>query len=209
MGHKYVYVYNLGDSLNKTFVYESRISSIEVTSIYTIDENGNQIEKAYHNEPILEDLIIANGANHNRSMSDYWGTYGKDYTDFWRLTDKSNADRMNNDPHYDYLVHYEMGEEFGLPDFPLMYTTSLLCRLRYDWSFGQDSPLEQIKKCNYPMLFIHGDKDTFVPSWMIHPLYKTKQGKKSLWITKGTKHAKSYTDYPEEYARRIRDFLNQ
>ncbi len=110
MGHKYVYVYNLGDSLNKTFVYESRISSIEVTSIYTIDENGNQIEKAYHNEPILEDLIIANGANYNRSMSDYWGTYGKDYTDFWRLTDKSNADRMNNDPHYDYLVHYEMGE---------------------------------------------------------------------------------------------------
>lgn len=105
--------------------------------------------------------------------------------------------------------HYEIGEEFGLPDFPLMYTTSLLCRLRYEWSFGQNSPLEQIKKCRYPMLFIHGDRDTFVPSWMIHPLYKTKQGKKSLWITRGTMHAKSYTDYPEEYARRIRDFLNQ
>ena len=105
--------------------------------------------------------------------------------------------------------HYEMGEEFGLPDFPLMYTTSLLCRLRYDWSFGQDSPLEQIKKCNYPMLFIHGDKDTFVPSWMVHPLYEAKQSKKLLWITKGTEHAKSYTDYPEEYARRIRYFLNQ
>ena len=102
-----------------------------------------------------------------------------------------------------------MPEEFGLPDFPLMYTTSLLCRLRYEWSFGQNSPLEQIKKCRYPMLFIHGDKDTFVPSWMVHPLYEAKQSKKLLWITKGTEHAKSYTDYPEEYARRIRNFLNQ
>lgn len=105
--------------------------------------------------------------------------------------------------------HYEIGEEFGLPDFPLMYTTSLLCRLRYGWSFGEAAPISQVGKCPYPMLFIHGDHDTFVPSSMVHPLYETKQGVKQLWVTKGTEHARSYTDYPEAYARHLRSFLGQ
>ena len=91
--------------------------------------------------------------------------------------------------------------------FPLLYATSLLCKIKYGWSFGEASPIKQVKKCPYPMLFIHGDNDTFVPSWMVHPLYEAKQGEKELWITKGTKHARSYKDYPEEYANRVKEFI--
>lgn len=103
---------------------------------------------------------------------------------------------------------YQLGEEFGLPEFPLMYSTSLLCKLKYGWSFSEASPLEQIKKCNYPMLFIHGDADDFVPTFMVHPLYEAKPGKKELWITKDAAHARSYDANPQEYAKRIRAFLN-
>ncbi len=102
---------------------------------------------------------------------------------------------------------YEISEEFHLPDFPLMYTTSLLCKLKYGWSFDEASPLRQVAKCRAPMLFIHGDNDTFVPSRMVHPLYEAKTGQKSLWITKGTKHAVSYDDYPEEYVQRLKSFV--
>ncbi len=104
---------------------------------------------------------------------------------------------------------YEKTEEFGLPDFPLMYTSSLLCGLKYGWRFGQASSLRQVAKCPYPMLFIHGDNDHFVPSWMVHPLYEAKTGDKQLWVTEGTEHALSYKDYPEDYARCLRDFLDQ
>jgi len=104
---------------------------------------------------------------------------------------------------------YELSEEFGLPEFPLLYTTSLLCKFKYGWSFGEASPISQVRKCAYPMLFIHGDNDTFVPSWMVHPLYEAKQGEKELWITKGTKHALSYTDYPEEYIQRIQTWIHR
>jgi len=102
---------------------------------------------------------------------------------------------------------YKLKDDFGLSDFPLMYTTSLLCKLSYGWSFGEASPLRQISKCHHPMLFIHGDNDDFVPSWMVHPLHEAKTGQKSIWITKGAAHAKSYDDYPEEYAQRIRQFV--
>ena len=104
---------------------------------------------------------------------------------------------------------YELKEEFGLSDFPLLYATSLLCKIKYGWSFGEASPIKQVGKCPYPMLFIHGDNDTYVPSEMVYPLYEAKQGEKVLWITKGTEHARSYADYRDEYVQRIIEFINQ
>jgi fermentation-respiration switch protein FrsA (DUF1100 family) len=101
----------------------------------------------------------------------------------------------------------ELKNRYGLPPFPLMYTTSLLCKWRYGWSFGEAAPLKMVSRCDKPMLFIHGDNDDFVPSWMVHPLYEAKHGKKSIWITKGTDHGHSFRDYPEEYERRVRTFL--
>ena len=102
---------------------------------------------------------------------------------------------------------YELEELFGLSDFPLLYATSLLCKIKYGWSFGEASSIKQVGKCPYPMLFIHGDNDTFVPSEMVHPLYEAKQGEKEIWITKGTEHARSYADYREEYVKRVREFV--
>lgn len=102
---------------------------------------------------------------------------------------------------------YELSEDFGLPAFPLLYTTSLLCRLKYGWSFTEAAPLRQVARCPYPVLFIHGDDDHFVPSWMVHPLYEAKDSQKELWITRGVQHALSYKTYPEEYTEKVREFV--
>ncbi len=98
---------------------------------------------------------------------------------------------------------------FGLPEFPLMYSTSALCKLRYGWSFGEASPLRQVSQCSYPMLFIHGDCDSFVPTAMVYPLYDAKPTPKELWITKGAEHAQSYLKHKEEYIEKVRTFLNK
>lgn len=101
----------------------------------------------------------------------------------------------------------ELQQQFGLPEFPLMYTTSLLCKLRYGWSFGEASALEAVRRSTHPMLFIHGGNDSFVPTEMVYRLYGAKSGKKALWIAPGATHAKSYAMHKEEYVRRVRDFL--
>ncbi|MCM1078182.1 MAG: alpha/beta hydrolase [Bacteroidales bacterium] len=101
----------------------------------------------------------------------------------------------------------ELAEKFSLPAFPLMYTTSTLCKLRNGWSFGEASPLRQVSKCLRPMLFIHGDKDSFVPTWMVYKLYAAKPSPKELWIAPGTKHARAYLDHPKEYTARVTAFL--
>jgi len=102
----------------------------------------------------------------------------------------------------------QLKDQFGLPEFPLMYTTSLLCRLRYGWRFGEASAISQVAQCRYPMLFIHGDSDTFVPTEMVHRLYEAKPEPKQLWITANTTHACSYLNHREEYIEHVRHFLS-
>lgn len=57
------------------------------------------------------------------------------------------------------------------------------------------------------MLFIHGDADTFVPTWMVYPLYEAKPEPKELWIVPGATHAMSYKDYPQEYTEHVKKFV--
>ena len=55
------------------------------------------------------------------------------------------------------------------------------------------------------MLFIHGDKDTYVPTWMVYPLYEAKPEPKELWIVPGAAHALSYKENKQEYTDKVRD----
>lgn len=101
----------------------------------------------------------------------------------------------------------QLNEQFGLPEFPLMYSTSLLCKIRNGWSFGEASAISQVRKCQYPMLFIHGGNDTFVPTEMIYRLYEAKPDNKTMWIAEGAEHAKSYSMHTEEYTERVKEFV--
>ena len=103
----------------------------------------------------------------------------------------------------------ELKAQFNLPAFPLLHTANWLCRQEYGWDFLEASALEQVKKCTLPMLFIHGDADTFVPTWMVYPLYEAKPEPKELWIVPGATHAMSYKDYPQEYTEHVKKFVGK
>ena len=104
----------------------------------------------------------------------------------------------------------ELNVQFGLPTFPLMYMSSALCHLKYGWDFKEASALKQVAKCRLPMLFIHGDADTYVPTRMVYPLYMAKPAPKEIWIVRGgVEHAISYKAQPEEYTRRVNDFTRK
>ena len=103
----------------------------------------------------------------------------------------------------------ELKASFGLPEFPLMYTTSLLCKIRYGWSFGEADAVKKVRKSEKPIFFIHGDKDRYVPTHMVHTLYEAKPQPKELWLTPGVEHAMSYYTYPEEYAQKVVNFCQK
>ena len=45
----------------------------------------------------------------------------------------------------------ELKSSFGLPAFPLLYTASWLCDLKYGWNFREASSLAQVAKCRLPI----------------------------------------------------------
>lgn len=103
----------------------------------------------------------------------------------------------------------ELKNQFGLPAFPLLYSCSELCNIRYGWNFKEASSLRQVKKCKLPMMFIHGDKDKFVPFAMLKPLVEAKKGAKDVYIAHGSEHAASYRDHKKEYIKRVTRFVDR
>ena len=68
--------------------------------------------------------------------------------------------------------------------------------------------MKQLEKSERPVLFIHGEKDDFVPTEHVYKNYEAKtKGYKELWIAPDSKHAMSYKDHPQEYTQHVRDFL--
>ena len=103
----------------------------------------------------------------------------------------------------------ELKAQFSLPEFPLMYTSSLMCKILQGWGFSEASSLNQVSRATKPMLFIHGDADRFVPFEMVHSLYEAHPGDKQIWLPEGVTHAVSYDVYPEEYTQRVKAFLEK
>ena len=103
----------------------------------------------------------------------------------------------------------ELKEQFGLPSFPILNIASYLCQLKYGWNFDIASAENQVRKCKLPMLFIHGDADDYVPTWMVHKVYTAKPAPKELWVVPNATHAMSYRDNKTEYTNRVKDFTTK
>ena len=54
------------------------------------------------------------------------------------------------------------------------------------------------------MLFIHGDKDLFVPTEMVYKLYDACTSEKELFVVPGADHAKSYHVDKEGYEAKVK-----
>ena len=108
---------------------------------------------------------------------------------------------------WDQFAH-NLKDSFHLPPFPVLNSASIVCRRKYGWGFKEASSVEQLAKCDRPMLFIHGDKDDFVPFEHLYKNYDAKtQGYKEMWVAPGSEHAMAYKDHPVEYTQHVRDFL--
>lgn len=91
----------------------------------------------------------------------------------------------------------------------LIPTATLLSKKRVGYSFKEASTIEQVKKSRTPTLFIHGDQDDFVPTYMVYDLYNACQADKDLLIVEGAKHAESFIINQELCEKTIIDFMQQ
>lgn len=109
----------------------------------------------------------------------------------------------------DQLAH-NLKKIYHLPRFPFLGIASVFSKLRGGIFFHQVIPRNEVAKCDsLPMLFLHGDRDDFVPTSMVNELYKAKKGYRRMRTFPNADHAESYWNNKEKYAGEIEEFLKE
>lgn len=91
---------------------------------------------------------------------------------------------------YEQFVHNL--KPMHLPPFIVLPVTSLYCKIRAGFSFKQKCAVDVIKNNKLPLLVIHGDTDTFVPTWMGKKIYEAANCDKELVLADNAEHAMAY-----------------
>lgn len=102
-----------------------------------------------------------------------------------------------------------LNDIFGLPPFPVITSTDVVCFFKAGYTFEQASSIEQIKKSVTPTLFIHGDEDKFVPFEMLDKVYEAASCPKEKLVIEGAGHVGSSGTEPDLYWHTVEKFLNK
>ncbi len=106
---------------------------------------------------------------------------------------------------FDYKI-----DTLKLPFRPIIPIVKAINHKRAGYDFQQDTnALGAVKNARVPMLFIHGDKDLFVPTKMVYELYGACTSEKELFVVPGADHAKSYHIDKSGYEARVKEFVKR
>lgn len=102
----------------------------------------------------------------------------------------------------------ELKYMYKLPTFPALYMADVMAGVRAGYNFREASSLLQLAKAEVPMLFIHGDRDNFVPFDMVYENYDAcKSAEKEILTVSGAGHVESYLREPKAYWEKVFAFL--
>lgn len=96
---------------------------------------------------------------------------------------------------------------YHLPAFPFIPGADVLNRIFAGYGTDECNAKREVAKTNIPTLFIHGEKDTFVPAYMCQELYDCCASEKKMMIVKGAAHGESYYKDTKAYETALDEFL--
>lgn len=104
---------------------------------------------------------------------------------------------------------YQFYDLFHLPEFPVLKAANTVTNLRAGYDLYKASAVKQVAKSKIPILFIHGDKDTFVPFKMLAEVYEAAIAPKEKLVIKGAGHGEAETVDPKAYWSGIWSFIEK
>lgn len=104
---------------------------------------------------------------------------------------------------------YQLKQLFNLPAFPIMNFSDVVTHIRAGYCLNDASAINQVKKSTTPILYIHGDKDDFVPYYMMDELYSATNSEKEKLTIEGGEHANSDLVNPKLYWSTVNSFLEK
>ncbi|WP_042224445.1 alpha/beta hydrolase [Oceanobacillus manasiensis] len=105
------------------------------------------------------------------------------------------------------MFDYQLGRMFHLPAFPILPSTSAVTKMKAGYSLKEASALDQVKKADVPILYIHGNADTFVPTKMTEDLLENTNSDAEMITFDGAGHGEAFVTQKERYVTRLNEFL--
>lgn len=108
------------------------------------------------------------------------------------------------------LYSYQIRNLFPfIPAGLLLNAANTVSKFKIGFDFKDASAIEQVKKSVTPTLFIHGEKDDFVPFWMNYSLYSAANCEKQRLVVPDSPHAVSELVNPELYWSTVKSFIEK
>ncbi|WP_431030150.1 alpha/beta hydrolase [Lysinibacillus sp. LZ02] len=104
---------------------------------------------------------------------------------------------------------YQLDDLFGLPEFPVLHAANTVSNIRAGYDIYEASAVKQVAKSKTPMLFIHGDGDTFVPYEMLDDVYNAAQVEKEKLIIPNAAHGDAVKVDPDTYWETVWRFVGK
>ena len=170
---------------------------------------GNYLYNLALNKQANKDAIFTNPSTNNQIPD-------KDRTDINKKGDSSNLPvnviAAIEDCGFTStweMFSYQLKEMYNLPSRPFLDIANIVTQIRAGYSFGKAEAIEQVKKSTTPTLFIHGDKDRFVPFKMLNQLYQSANCPKEKLVIKGAGHAQCEKIGGQVYWSKIDSFIRK
>lgn len=94
-----------------------------------------------------------------------------------------------------------------MPPFPIIPGADFVNRIYAGYGMDECNAKREVAKAQIPILFIHGQKDTFVPVRMCKELYDCCASPKKMLIVDGAAHGESYYKDMQAYEAALDDFF--
>lgn len=104
---------------------------------------------------------------------------------------------------------YQLDDLFGLPEFPVIPAANTLTNIRAGYDLYEASAVDQVAKSETPILFIHGDADTFVPYEMVNEVYEAANVEKQKLIIPEAGHGDAEKVDPVTYWNTVWGFVGK
>ena len=98
---------------------------------------------------------------------------------------------------------------YHLPAFPVIPGADLVNRRLAGYGMDECNAKREVEKATVPILFIHGEADTFVPCSMCEEIYEHCASKKNRLLVAGAAHAESYYKDMESYEKALTGFMEE
>lgn len=104
------------------------------------------------------------------------------------------------------VFEYQIKQLFKLAPFPILHIAEFFAKKKSGCDF-RTNIVKYTATASVPILFIHGAKDMFIPTYMCEALYESCTAPKGLLIIEGAGHAQAYMRDTAAYEEAIKGFI--